>query len=658
MNILIPHSWLLEHLETEATPKQIQEFLSLSGPSVERINDHDGEPVYDIEVTTNRVDSMSVRGIAREAAAILPQFDVAATLKPLNLAEIPEASNPLPLPKIIENDELNNRTICVVLSSVNRGATPKWMADRLEQIEMNVHDAVIDITNYITHELGYPCHAFDYDKLVATGNEIRIVEADSGETFTTLDGESFTAVGGEVVFKNGEGTIIDLPSIKGTKNTSIDESTKNVLLLMESIDAKKVRFASMTHAIRTTAAQLMEKNVDPNLAGDVMKMGVKLYQELCQAEVASEIYDHFPNKDNSWQTSITSEKIAEYLGFKLELTEAAKMLEKLECKTNIDENILTVTPPSFRPDITIPADIVEEISRIYGYHNIPSVLMPTAIPLSKPKNTNFGLESKVKEFLSAIGWQEIYSYSMVSEIEALASGFSLEEQLKISNPLTDDKVYLRRSLLPSLESIIDRNSDRGQTSVFEIANIYHPTSNDLPEEAQILGLVSTKTYREVRGDLEALLTRLHIQKYTIVPLESNDQVGKVAAGDNSTEIGNVSLKNDHIHVEIEMKKLIELASSHPTHSPLPKTASLIEDLTFTLQEKTRVGDLIASLKKADELIEEVVLKTIYKRNFTFTIIYRNPSQPVSSEMVAPVRKQLVELVERDWQGHLVGELSN
>ncbi|NCN24258.1 MAG: phenylalanine--tRNA ligase subunit beta [Candidatus Pacebacteria bacterium] len=658
MNILIPHSWLLEHLDTEATPKQIQDYLSLSGPSVERINDHNGEPVYDIEVTTNRVDSMSIRGIAREAAAILPQFGVVAKLKPLNLPNVSKANNPLPLPRILENDELNNRTICVVLSSVNRTETPKWMADRLEQIEMNVHDAVIDITNYITHELGYPCHAFDYDKLVATGNEIRIVEAGAGETFETLDGESFTAVGGEVVFKNGEGTIIDLPSIKGTKNTSIDESTKNVLLLMESIDAKKVRFASMTHSIRTTAAQLMEKNVDPNLASDVMKMGVKLYQELCQAEVSSEVYDHFPNKIPPTEISLTTIKLSEYLGFKLSLEDAAKMLEKLECNTSIAGDVLAITPPSFRPDIAIPADIIEEVARIYGYHNIPSVLMPTAIPLNRPKATNFGLEHRAKEFLSAIGWQEVYTYSMVSETEAKTSGFNLENHLKVSNPLTDDKVYLRRSLVPSLESVIDGNTERSSISVFELANIYIPQEKDLPNEELTLAMVSNRDYRTVRGDLELLFTKLHIYNTLISPLESDDQVGNIMVNGTPDSIGQIAVKNGRVTIQLKMAKLVQLSSSHPTYKALPKTAALIEDLTFTLKEKTKVGELIKALTNADSLIEEVNLKTIYNRNFTFTIIYRHPDQPISSEMVAPIRKQLVALVESDWQGHLVGELAN
>jgi phenylalanyl-tRNA synthetase beta chain len=299
MNILIPHQWLLEHLDTKATPKKIQEILSLSGPSVEHIYRKQQEEVYDIEVTTNRVDSMSIRGIAREAAVILSQAGIPSQLKSLKLKNQKELiiqGESLPLPQINNNPEISKRVLCVILKNVKKTPTPNWMAKRLLQTDMNVHDSVIDITNYITHELGHPCHAFDYDKLMKSGGVINIVEAEKNEKFTTLDGLDFVTVGGEVVFKNAKNEIIDLPSIKGTANTSIDDNTTNVLLLLESIIAPKVRFASMTHAIRTTAAQLMEKNVDPNLAELVLLRGIELYQQLCKAQIGSQIFDDFPVK--------------------------------------------------------------------------------------------------------------------------------------------------------------------------------------------------------------------------------------------------------------------------------------------------------------------------------------------------------------------------
>lgn len=668
MNILIPHKWLLEHLDTQATPKQIQATLSLSGPSVEHIYNKEGDQVFDIEVTTNRVDSMSVRGIAREAAVILQEAGIPSNLKPLQLSvekNVQPQDSVLPLPKIKNDSALSKRLTCVVLQNVERTPTPDWMGQRLLQTDMNIHDSVIDITNYITHELGHPCHAFDYDKLMNTGGEINVVEAKKGETFTTLDGETFETVGGEVVFKNGQNQIIDLPSIKGTANTSIDENTTGVLLLLESIMAPKVRFASMTHSIRTVAAQLMEKNVDPNLAETVLLRGIELYQELCHAQVASPIFDEFPGKTTPNPVAIPYSRLNDYLGIDLPQEKIVTILETLECQVTVtgktESPTFTVTPPTFRPDITIPADIVEEIARIYGYHNLPSTLMPTAIPTISPEGVDFTLENKIKRFLSHRGWQEVYGYSMVSETIALETGFSLQDHLKIGNPLTDDRIYLRRSLIPSLEEIIAQNPQRSQMSIFEMAMVYTPKKNNLPEEDLHLTLVSTSTYRQAKGELQSLLRSLYLEKFVI---EENTAIttpyaqnGKLLVGPKKIEAGMISiLKNNHVAIDLSMSTITQIARNHPSYQPLPTTAMIVEDLTFTLPPKSQIGNILTTIQNLDDSISQVELKDLYKNNASFSLTYWDKTRNLSSEEIEPLRKKVVESVESEYAAKLVGKV--
>lgn len=668
MNILIPHKWLLEHLDTKATEAEIQKYVSLCGPSVERVYQIEGESVYDMEITTNRVDSMSVRGIAREAAVILEQFDVRAKLIPSkiirNVKVDVSPSKMLPLPKINNDPKLSKRLICVVLSGVKRNDTPDWMAKRLKQTDQNVHDAVIDITNYVTHELGHPCHAFDYDKLMKTGGEINVVEAKKGETFSTLDGEAFTTVGGEVVFKNGQNEIIDLPSIKGTANTSIDDSTKNVLLLLESIMAEKVRFASMTHAIRTTAAQLMEKNVDPNLAEDVLLRGIELYKDLTEAKVASKIYDQFPGKKAPNTVEITLGRINEYLGIDITTEKVVSILKQLECriKTSESNDLITVYPPTFRPDIEIPADIIEEIARIYGYHNFPSVLMDTPIPTNRQKGVDFTIENRIKRYLSSIGLQEIYSYSMVSKEIALKTD-SLENHLKLSNPLTDDRNYMRLSLIPSLEEIIDQNPQALEMSVFEIANVYPPIKDSLPNEKLHLGLVSTLPYRQVRGIIEGLMEKLFVDNFNIdiVMGSDSENIGAITASSSNEKnpivLGGIKvLDNGRTAIEIEFAKLLSVVKTHPEYQPIPKTAYIIEDMTFTLEPKTLVGDLMTSIIKLSDMITDVKLKNQYNQNYSFTIQYHDDSKNISAEDVEPIRKQVARVLDSIYKAKLVGEV--
>jgi phenylalanyl-tRNA synthetase beta chain len=656
MNILIPHHWLLEHLKTEASPKKIQEYLSLCGPSVERINKSGAESVYDVEVTTNRVDAMSVQGIAREAAVILPQFDVPAKFIKQNLtfASIkPTAGKLLPLPIIRNSAKLSNRIVCVILSDLKRTPTPKWMADRLTQVGMNIHDSAIDITNYITHELGHPVHAFDYDKIMALGGEIIVTKARKGEKFTTLDGEKYQTAGGEVVFKNPDGKIIDLPAVKGTLNSSVDDQTKNILLWLESIDPAKVRFASMTHAIRTVAAQLAEKGVDPSLMEPTLVRGIKLYQDLCEAKIASEIYDAFPRKITPQPVAIDLSKIQNYLGLELPMSKIANILEKLEFQVKTLKHTLQVTPPTFRQDIAIPADIIEEIARVYGYHNLPSVVMPTRIPLNQPTDVNFTAENTIKYFLAYVGWQETYTYSMVSEKLALETGFSLKDHHKLANALTEDKVYLRRSLIPSLKEVIEANPLLIKLSVFELANVYLPRQGSLPQEDLRLTLVSTKPYREVIGDLAVLLKQFYLSDLS-VKLAEDFNHGALFVG--KTKLGLVAVNQQYTSVEIELSALLPLLKTHPNYQPLPKTASVIEHMTFTLPSQTNLGPLLSAVKALDRRIKSVTLRDTYRANHTFSLEYWDQRRNLTNEAVRPIRKQIIKLLKKAYRGKLVGAL--
>ncbi len=665
MNILIPHTWLLEHLDTNADPKIIQENLSLAGPSVERIYEREGDSVYDIEITSNRVDSMSVRGTAREAAVILEQFGIHARLKDAAYESVPldldtSEGQELPLPKIENNPDLCERVMAIVLRDVERTPTPEWMAKRLRQVEMNIHDSAIDITNYITHEAGHPIHAFDYDKLMALGGEIIVKEAEPGKSFTTLDGISYETIGGEVVFENQEGDIIDLPSIKGTQNTSIDDSTRNVLLLIDSIAAKKIRTASMTHQIRTVAAQLKEKHVDPHLGLPTLQRGVMLYRELCNAKVASPLYDDFPGQRQLDQVSLPLEKIEAYLGIQIEQNKIAAILESLGCQVSSRENFLDVQPPTFRPDLQIPADLIEEVARIYGYHNLPSTLMDTKIPLSKQEGVDFTLEAKIKYFLAHIGWQEVYSYSVVSASLAEASGYSPDKHLKLENPLTEDHVYLRRSLWPSLNQLLNDNPLVEQLSVFEIANTYLPVENDLPRHELRLGMVSSKPYREVKGDLEAMLDTLYLAHTMVRPLENHrSQAGELFAVKKGKEhlIGIISvLPGNRTGIDILMDELASVASAYPSLQPIPKSAPVIEDMTFTLPEKTYSGQVLEAIRSQGDAIDSVILKDKYQQNYTFTITYSHPMRAVSTDEVKPIRQKIANALESQFSAELVGEV--
>ncbi len=694
MNILIPHTWLLEHLETSATPEEIQKYLSLSGPSVERIYDIEDEKVYDIEITTNRVDCMSVRGVAREAAVILTQAGFPSQLKARKNTSITVGTDTvtLPLPQVHSDAALCKRVLCVAIADVQKKASPEWMQKRLRLVGINSHDAIIDTSNYVTHDLGHPCHTFDYDKVMATGGEIFIREAQKGKKFSIIDGTEFETVGGEVVFENKEGVIIDLPAIKGTQNTAIDDNTKNVLFWIESLDPKKVRFASMTHAIRTVAAQLNEKNVDPHLGKEVLEAGTALLCEFAGGHVASTVYDEFSGNSSIKPVYFQLGEIDRYLGIHIDTATVIHILETLECIVNQDGEQLKVTPPTFRPDLEIGADIVEEIARIYGYHNLPSTLMTGAVPTNRVSDVEFKLEWDTKQLLAALGAYEVYTYSMISELQSTIEraylGSAGSSHIALKNPLTDDLVHLRRTLWASHIDVIDKNHRNDKPVIFEFANVYIPSefatadqkqarmksssrdaaSTTLPFEEYHLTLTTTSSERTVKGMIEALTKKYHLPTLRYIQTEQSHTVS-ILAGD--TQIGVfipsqplLSLRytattrtypSAPCVIDIEWKKFLSLVRPYPNYIPESKFTPITEDLTFTVPHDQQIGRIMETMQQANSAVHSVKLKDLYKQNATFSLSYEANKQ-LTAEDATSIRTQLVTTVRTQHNATLVGTI--
>ncbi len=664
MNILIPHKWLLEYLDTKATPKQIQKYLSLCGPSVETVTKHKNDYIYDIEVTTNRVDCMSVSGFARECAAILPQFNIKAKLKKIKL-KLPTSTKPLDI-KIIPNHKLGStagsRILGIKLENITIKPSPKWLQTRLLQIGQRPLNNAIDITNYAMWELGHPIHVFDYDRLQNKTINVRL--ARKGETLVTLDNQKITLKGGEVVFDNKAGQIILLPGIMGTKNTVVTPKTRNCLLWIESIDAKRVRYASMTHDLRSQAAVLNEKQVDPELALPTFQKAVSLFTKLANAKVASRIHDIYPKPPKAKPINLKQSQLDTYMGLKLKPSKVKTILSNLNCQTSFKNKTYKVTPPSYRiQDMQIPQDVIEEIARIFGYHNLPGKLMDTPIPSTSFKQ-DYNLLYQIKTWLAGWGLNELYTYSFVSKELAIQSGFDLKNHVKLKNPLLDDWVYMRRSLIPSLIEALNQNSTQPKLDLFELQNIYQPATSktNLPNQKLSLNVITNQNYKHLKGILDNLLIKLHLPQTQVVPTQKPPSIFNPSKTgiikSNSKTLGFIGqIKNTNLFaIDIKIPELISLANTYPAVTAAINHPPIIEDLTFHLPSKTHISFVIDEIINSSHLIEKVILKTIYKQNATFTIYYRHRLKTLTDKQIAPIRKKVITNLKKSFKTKLIGKL--
>jgi len=322
MNIKILDSWLREYVKTKASAEKIGELLSLSSVSVERIEKYGNDDnTYDIEVTTNRPDLMSVVGIARETATVLKQNRIEAEFLPpaFTKPETPKKD----LIKIKSDPKLVNR-LCAVVMNVEIADSPKEIKDRLEASGTRSLNNLIDVTNYVSKTIGHPTHVFDFDRL-ATGM-LTIREARKGETIETLDEKIHQLNGGEIVAVNDKNQIVDLLGIMGLKNSVVTEKTKRILYFINNNEPTRIRKASMSLGIRTEAAIVNEKNLDRELAFDALLYGIQLYRQIAKGEVASEIIDIYPNKLKEKTIEVSLEKINKVIGVTIDPEKSLKSL--------------------------------------------------------------------------------------------------------------------------------------------------------------------------------------------------------------------------------------------------------------------------------------------------------------------------------------------
>jgi phenylalanyl-tRNA synthetase beta chain len=637
MDIVIPNSWLKEFLETSATPKEIAKYLSLSGPSIEKVIKENGDYIYKVEITTNRVDSASVYGFAREASAILPRFGKKSKLKKPKFGSKYNLFNKVKYLDVTIDTKLCTRFSAVLIKNVTIKDSPIYIKERLIKIGLRPINNVVDISNYIMHELGQPLHTFDYDKIGKSKMVLR--ESKKGEEVTTLDDKHFVLPGGDIVIEDGDGKIIDLCGIMGGKNSMVTNKTKNVLLFVQTYNPQKIRKTSMTLAQRSEASMLFEKDLDEENVEPAIKRSIDLFEKVTSGKAESLILDIYPKPYKGKAINISLSFINKLIGETISKEDISNSLKLLGFEPKWKQNNLKVSIPSYRAkDINIPEDIVEEIARIYGYHNLSSELMDGKLP-EKLINPPFEFEENLKNILSDLGGTEIYTYSLVPK------SYTNENSLKLVNPLGKDTEYLRNTMIYSLKDAANKNSGYDEVfHLFEIANIYIPKKNDLPEERMMLsGIFSKYEYVKAKGIIETLLIKIKIPySFEIEDKKEFLPNHRLVIKSGNNEIGEFgTLDNKHIYYELSTALLQKHAGKIKPFVTPAKYPAQIEDITFIFPDRTKIGNVIEFIKKIDSEISRIELVDMFENSCTFRIWYQNINKTLNNKDVERIRKDIL-----------------
>lgn len=661
MDIKITNSSLRKFLETPADVDTLAENISLCGPTFDRIHKtDDGDYIFEIEAITNRVDTASSQGVAREAATILTQFGIPA--KMINDPYKDKLEFRKGLPKQfhfnIANNDLVVRHSAVSFTNVDIKDSPDDTKKLLTNCGERPINNAVDITNELTLLYGMPSHIFDLDKLAA--QELIIRESNKGEEITTLDGINNKLRGGDIVIEDGNGRLVDLCGVMGGVIAEVDAHTKNILMIVPVYQPKKIRQTSLYLQKRTLASQIFEKQPDPELSLPVLNKAIQLFKERTGAEVSSDIFDYYPNPRTPKVVSLDLSWLDKFIGVAISKDQIISILSGLGFSGNPNsDGFIECVVPSFRyHDINIKEDLAEEIARIYGYFRLPSVLPTTP---TTPEKGSILLESelKAKKYLANIGFHEIYNNSLISLDLINKSDLNPSSHLKLTNALSSDYEYLRITLIPSLLQNLRNNQGKTDevVNLLEIANTYiKQEDTDLPQEVSILCFLTSNDYREAKGYLEALFNYLNYPPVHFDGGDNNSVIFNEKQNSNILTVNgpmlgkighikpqilrNFGITSNPVLVEINFASLCDAVNPGYIYHPISEYPPMIEDIT--LQTDNLIGDTIEKIYQVDPLITSVKYLDSYNNKHTFKISFGSPERNLEQKEVNSIKEKIAE----------------
>lgn len=519
--------WLRDYVDINESPEKLKEDLSMAGLLVEGITEVQGNTVLEVEVTSNRPDCLSQIGVAREVAALYR--------RPLRLPPVQEqlsiSQERVPYAVEIKDPDLCPRYVAVVLDGITVGPSPQWMQRRLEAAGMRPLNNVVDITNYVLIEMGHPLHAFDFD--VLRKGKIVVARALQGDVMRTLDGVDRTLDGEMLMINDGEGPVA-IAGVMGGLNSEISTSTRRVLIESAYFQPASIRRTSKKLGLSTEASYRFERGTDWDNTIRAAARACRLIEELAGGRIAGSIKDIYPVRKEPVRILLHRRNLSALLGVEVAAEFIESTLQRLDFRLEKKgEDVWQVTCPTYRADMELEADLIEEVARFYGYQNIPVTLPPSKTPgVHSPV---YVIENRVRDILAGQGYSEAVNLSFASDADHTEFAPLEGERVAVSNPLTEDTRFMRTTLAPGLIRSAKRNFNYGQRRVwlFEIGKVYAFGPDATPVERNTLGVLGTGsvaernwispaegyTYFHLKGALSALFQGLRIDSSSFEPTD-------------------------------------------------------------------------------------------------------------------------------------------
>jgi len=665
--------------------------LPPEAPIAAPLGDYLGDVIFDLDITPNRPDCLSIIGIAREIAALSGEK---LRLPEIHYEEEEESIDSFVSVGIIEPD-LCSRYCASLITGIKIAPSPGWLQQRLNSCGMRPINNVVDITNYVMLEYGQPLHAFDYRKIK---DEIIVRRATESETITTLDGTE-RVLNSDVLVIADRDKSVAIAGIMGGLDTEVTDETSTILLESANFNQATIRRGCRYLSLQNEASTRFDKGLNPDLPLIPLKRATQLLLEIAGGKAAKGIIDVYPGKSEPKGILFSAQQVKRLSGLEVTLDEMLKILKGLgfECQGSVtaskakalstakgkQSSQISVLVPYWRSDIKYAVDLVEEVTRIIGYDKVPVTRLSSPLPaqestLSLREQRN-NLKRKLRNTLTGWGFQEILTYSLTSleKLKKLSPELELRvTPLKVANPMTREQEYLHTTLRAGLLNALSHNQKHEQNGIrlFEIGKVFLPQGKDLPQEKEMLCAVlsgprlglSWHTDREMldffdaKGIAQSLLNHLGLKARSkasedegLFPgrganiIIDDDELGIV--GELHPKVAQAfDLSGTVCLIEVDLEELLPKVARIKEYQSVPRFPSVIRDIALVVDEQVSYQDL-EDIVQSFPLVTQVTLFDLYrgeqipenKKSFALRIIYQSPSHTLTDEEVDQTQEQML-----------------
>ena len=614
----ISYNWLKEFVDIALSPRDLATRMTMSGLAVDAIEEHGDDFILEFELTSNRPDCLSHFGIAREVATVLQQ--------PLRQPAINLSEGATPVTDatsvVIEAPTLCPRYTARVMRGVKVGPSPDWLVKRLEALGQRSVNNVADITNYVMLELGQPLHAFDLDKL--SGQRIIVRAAKEKEKITLLDGEERELTTEMLVIADAENPVA-MGGIKGGLDSGISDATTNVLLEAAYFNPASIRQTAKTLGVSTEASYRFERGADYEMPVLASNRATALMAQLCGGEVLAGMIDvHTPPAEPK-PIMLRLARYKDITGLAVELSEAARILTALGLTVETGSESLTAIAPSWRHDLSIEEDLIEEVARVIGFDKLQ-----TSLPGGSGAGAYLPGETgrrAARNTLTALGYHEAINFSFVNaETDSQLTVIPEINRLKLINPIDATQSEMRTTLLGGLLDSLTRNLNHGTRNVklFEIGKCFAQAGAERPTEHENLGLVligarndadwqaaaARLEFYDLKGAVEAIAESLNLPNLNFAPIRDvpylhpgraavislgNETVGH--AGQLHPQVATrYKYKQPVFIAELNFGALLQAEARESRYQPLPKFPTVLRDIAILIERSISWAEIAGTIQ--------------------------------------------------------------